>query len=113
MTSQRNALSKKVRFEIFKRDSFTCQYCGDKFSTKNLTLDHVVPVSKDGPKSWTNVVAACRECNQKKANRTPDTARMPLLKEPTVPSWLPTTDLEFRAGNIPHAWIQYLQFKAG
>jgi len=105
-----------VRFcreNVYIRDNFTCQYCGVKHSTKQLTLDHVVPVSKMGPKTWTNVVASCRECNQKKANRTPEGARMPLLKNPNVPSWLPTTEYEFKSGNIPLTWLQYLQFKAG
>lgn len=105
-----------VRFcreNVYIRDNFTCQYCAKRLPSKSLTLDHVVPVSHAGPKSWTNVVSACRECNQRKANRTPKTANMPLLKEPKAPHWLPTADLEIRPGNVPATWIQYLQFKAG
>jgi 5-methylcytosine-specific restriction endonuclease McrA len=104
-----------VRFcreNVYIRDNFTCQYCGDKFSTKQLTLDHVVPASKAGPKNWTNVVAACRPCNQKKGNRTPDSARMPLLTAPKIPSWLPNTEIQTQAGNmIPKTWLEYLRFK--
>lgn len=105
-----------VRFcreNVYIRDEYTCQYCGDCSSPKHLTLDHVVPVSKKGPKSWTNVVTACRDCNQRKANRTPQTARMPLLKDPVIPNWLPSAELEFKAGVAPDSWLQYLQFQAG
>jgi 5-methylcytosine-specific restriction endonuclease McrA len=105
-----------VRFcreNVYIRDNFTCQYCGGKHSPKNLTLDHVIPASKRGPKSWTNVVAACKNCNQKKANHTPQAANMPLLKEPTIPNWLPSPELEMKPGNMPTTWYQYLRFKAG
>jgi len=104
-----------VRFcreNVYIRDNFTCQYCGEKFSQKHLTLDHVVPASKQGPKSWTNVVAACRSCNQKKANRTPEGARMPLLKQPAVPSWLPALEMGFVSTGVPTGWQQYLRFEA-
>jgi 5-methylcytosine-specific restriction endonuclease McrA len=105
-----------VRFcreNVYIRDEYTCQYCGERHTPKNLTLDHVIPASKQGPKSWTNVVTACRECNQRKANRTPQSARMPLLKEPVIPSWLPSPELEFKPGLAPESWLQYLQFQAG
>lgn len=105
-----------VRFcreNVYIRDNFTCQYCGERFSPKHLTLDHVVPASKAGPKSWTNVVAACRECNQRKADRTPEGARMPLLKQPTMPTWLPTIELSHKVSSLPTTWLQYLQFEAG
>ena len=67
-----------VRFcreNIYKRDRYTCQYCEAAFPTRDLTLDHVLPVSKGGLKSWTNIVTACRDCNQKKGNKTPREAR--------------------------------------
>lgn len=105
-----------VRFcreNVYIRDNFTCQYCGIRFHTKHLTLDHVIPASKSGPKSWTNVVAACRCCNQTKANRTPEHAQMPLLKKPEIPTWLPAKELEFHDDHVPTVWRQYLRFKAG
>ena len=105
-----------VRFcreNVYIRDNYTCQYCGERHALKNLTLDHVVPASKNGPKSWTNVVTACRDCNQRKANRTPKTANMPLLTEPAMPHWLPSSDLNLKTGQAPESWIQYLQFQAG
>lgn len=106
-----------VRFcreNVYIRDNFTCQYCASRLPARMLTLDHVVPASHRGLKNWTNVVSACRDCNQRKANRTPTTANMPLLTEPRAPSWLPTLDLEIKADPaVPVNWMQYLRFKAG
>lgn len=105
-----------VRFcreNVYIRDNFTCQYCGVRHSAKTLTLDHVIPASKQGPKNWTNVVTACRSCNQKKANRTPSTAKMPLLTEPIVPHSLPSLELDSENQQLPGSWHQYLQFQAG
>ncbi|MFN7906266.1 MAG: HNH endonuclease [Pseudobdellovibrionaceae bacterium] len=99
------------RENVYIRDEYVCQYCAKKEAIKNLTLDHVVPASKNGALSWTNVVSACRSCNQKKANRTPAQAKMPLLKEPKAPAWLPNND--FRWEGAPEHWMQYLQFKTG
>lgn len=96
------------RENVYLRDDYICQYCGDEFPHRQLTLDHVVPASKQGEKSWTNVVTACRDCNQKKANRTPAQAQMPLLSIPKAPQWLPIIDFEFKRGQIPDNWLQYL-----
>lgn len=104
-----------VRFcreNVYLRDKHCCQYCGKRFSTKQLTLDHVIPASLAGPLSWTNVVAACRMCNQKKSNKTPEKAGMPLLNTPTVPKWLPSTELILKTGQCPQSWLQYLNQKA-
>lgn len=108
--------SRAVRFcreNVYIRDAYTCQYCARKYPVKQLTLDHVVPASHNGPKSWTNVVTACRDCNQKKANRTPRTANMPLLSEPRAPSWLPTLELEIGEDHVPPDWSQYLGLSTG
>lgn len=103
-----------VRFcreNVYIRDQFTCQYCARKFPAKELTIDHVLPASKGGPKNWTNVVTACRCCNQKKANRTPEQAHMPLLKPVKAPSWLPVLEHEVPASTGPSSWKDYLRFK--
>ena len=71
------------RREIFVRDRYTCQYCGR--STHELTLDHVLPRHRGGPHSWENLVSACKQCNHRKAGRTPKEARMHLLREPFRP----------------------------
>jgi len=64
---------------IFKRDRFSCQYCGSK---SQLTLDHVMPKSRGGEDSWNNLVTCCHPCNNKKANRTPEEAGMNLVIPP-------------------------------
>lgn len=69
---------------IFLRDNYSCQYCGAN-NPSNLTLDHVMPQSRGGKNTWENLVCACRDCNFKKANRTPEEAMMPLLREPKQP----------------------------
>lgn len=109
---RQNVAVRFCRENVYIRDNFTCQYCGGRHPLRTLTLDHVVPVSKNGPKSWTNVVTACRDCNQRKGNRTPSGANMPLLKEPVIPHWLPSPDLDAGGQHVPSAWLQYLQFKA-
>lgn len=104
-----------VRFcreNVYIRDRFTCQYCHEIFPAKELTLDHVVPASHGGPKTWTNVVTACRCCNQTKANRTPKTANMPLLREPRAPKWLPTFENEAQKQKFPNSWLEYLRLKS-
>lgn len=64
---------------ILKRDRYTCQYCGAK---SQLTLDHVIPKSRGGEDTWGNLVTSCNPCNNKKANRTPEEAGMPLIAPP-------------------------------
>lgn len=71
------------RREVFLRDRYTCQYCAKK--THELTLDHVLPRHRGGPHSWENVVSACKQCNHRKAGRTPREAHMELLREPFRP----------------------------
>lgn len=104
-----------VRFcreNVYIRDNHSCQYCGHRFPLRELTLDHVLPASQKGEKSWTNVVTACRTCNQRKANRTPEKANMPLLTIPKAPTWLPVVETDIRPGYIPRAWLQYLRLKS-
>jgi len=71
------------RYEVFSRDQYTCQYCGRQ--TKELTLDHVVPRRWGGVHTWENVVSACIPCNRRKGGRSPDEARMRLLRQPRSP----------------------------
>lgn len=99
---------KFCRENVYRRDDYTCQYCGKSHSSKELTLDHVVPASKRGRKDWTNMVTACRSCNHRKANRTPLAAGMPLLSEPKVPNWLPPLERTLRPDSIPELWRPYL-----
>lgn len=76
---KRRAQAGAKRLRIYIRDKFRCQYCGEKFDAKSLTLDHVHPKSRGGNGDSTNLVTACKPCNLRKADRTPNEARMPLL----------------------------------
>lgn len=69
------------RNRIYKRDGYQCVYCG---SHRNLTLDHVIPKSRGGTNEWTNLVTSCQKCNLKKADRTPEEARMKLTQKPVA-----------------------------
>lgn len=66
---KRKSLSKKTRFEVFKRDSFTCQYCGRKAPDVVLEVDHIKPVAKGGDNNITNLVTSCHDCNSGKGAR--------------------------------------------
>jgi 5-methylcytosine-specific restriction endonuclease McrA len=76
---RRREASSMKRLRIFMRDKFRCQYCGDKKRAGELTLDHILPRSRGGDNSPVNVVTACVACNNRKSDRTPAEARMPLL----------------------------------
>jgi len=71
---------------LFIRDRNMCAYCGDVFHPAVLEAEHIFPDSREGKYSWMNLVAACHACNQRKRNRTPEEAGMPLLYLPYVPS---------------------------
>ncbi|MFQ6607531.1 MAG: HNH endonuclease [Fidelibacterota bacterium] len=72
------------RKNVLKRDQHQCQYCGRK--SVPMTLDHVLPKERGGSDSWENLVSCCQECNRKKGNRTPEEAKMPLLRHPKKPN---------------------------
>lgn len=75
------------RQNIISRDGSCCAYCGKVFAIKDLNLDHIVPKSKGGLTSWSNIITSCIKCNSVKANRTPEEAGMPLLFHPKKPDW--------------------------
>ena len=72
--------------KLFARDRDVCAYCGQSLHEEDLTREHIIPLAQHGVDSWMNVVTACRACNHRKSNRTPEQARMPLLYTPYVPS---------------------------
>ena len=94
------------RGAILARDSYTCQYCGAQPGLGRLTLDHVVPQSRGGAWAWTNLATACLACNSAKANRTPEEADMPLLRQPGKPHFVEITLLHGARQNP--AWRPYL-----
>ena len=92
------------RRNVLRRDRYTCQYCGRQGG--ELTVDHVLPRSRGGKSTWENLVAACRACNLKKGDRTPEEAGMRLLRSPKVPrAPLFLSDLK----EIPETWQPYLE----
>ena len=93
-----------TRQNVFKRDDYTCQYCG---THKDLTLDHVIPRSKRGKSSWSNLVTACKRCNARKGDFTPEAAGLRLRKKPVRPSYLDF--LRHNSGLYQEEWGPYLQ----
>ncbi len=83
MVSRPRPQLKLTRREVFRRDNYTCQYCGKK--TSDLTIDHVIPRHLGGRHVWTNVAAACPVCNHRKGGRLPEEANMRLLHKPAEP----------------------------
>ena len=82
------------RRNIFARDNNQCQYCGRKFPTSELSLDHVTPRSQGGQSSWENMVCACVKCNVRKGGRTPKQAHMSLIRKPEKPKRSPMLNLK-------------------
>ncbi len=72
---------------LFRRDAYLCMYCGMRFPSAQLSRDHIRPFSQGGSDSWNNVVSACRRCNNAKASRTPEQAKMELLAVPFTPTY--------------------------
>lgn len=91
---------------VLARDRFTCQYCGTSPGRSLLTIDHVVPRSRGGPKRWENLVAACARCNRRKGGRLPDEAGMRLLSKPQSPRFVALAFVGESTG--PDVWRKYL-----
>jgi 5-methylcytosine-specific restriction endonuclease McrA len=89
-----------TRRAVFARDGWVCQYCGSPAEN----VDHVVPRSLGGPHSWENVVAACRRCNSKKENRSPQEAGLRLRSAP----FAPRDGLRLSLGRVEPEWEPYL-----
>lgn len=92
-----------TRQNVFKRDGFECQYCG---THKDLTLDHIVPSSKGGLHTWTNLVTACKRCNARKGDFTPEEVGMTLRHKPLKPSY--ATFLRDHSNGHEGEWEEYL-----
>ena len=95
-----------TRQNIYRRDGHRCAYCG---TSESLTLDHVMPKSRGGASSWDNWVTACKTCNAKKGDYTPEEAGMPLRKKPFKPSFI--MFLKDLSGTPEEDWLPYLSHK--
>jgi 5-methylcytosine-specific restriction endonuclease McrA len=95
------------RRNIFARDANTCQYCGKRYPTAELSLDHVIPRSLGGESSWSNIVCSCMKCNVRKGGRTPKLANMTLIRRPVKPRRNPL--LHVHLGHQRYkSWKQFL-----
>ena len=94
------------RRNLFARDKSHCQYCGKRYSTAELSLDHVIPRSIGGKTTWENIVCACMKCNVKKGGKTPKQARMTLIKKPVKPKH--NSLLHIHLGHRYRSWKQFL-----
>lgn len=100
---------KFTRRNIYEHYGHRCCYCGGKFGTQDLNLDHVVPKSRGGDTSWANIVTSCIPCNLRKANRTPLEAGLPLLVKPSRPKWKGRVSLVFRSGvRVRQSWQRFI-----
>jgi len=100
-----------VRFSrqnIYARDRYKCQYCGETCPSEELTYDHITPKSRGGKTEWENIVTCCVECNREKGGRTPKEARMTLIRKPIRPSWVPAIRITIGFKEVPKSWRDYL-----
>jgi 5-methylcytosine-specific restriction endonuclease McrA len=95
------------RRNLFARDGNRCQYCGKKFPTSELSLDHVIPRSAGGASNWENIVCACTKCNAKKGGMTPEQAHMKLIQRPVKPKRNPVIHLHLNHDRYK-SWKQFL-----
>lgn len=101
------------RSAVMKRDAYQCIYCGIQIGERqygrilqknDFTLDHIIPRSRNGRNTWGNTACACFRCNQRKADRTPHEAGMPMRWEPKIPR----VNYVVAVGEVPDAWKVYL-----
>lgn len=97
------------RINVLTRDNFQCQYCGNRFPRRQLNYDHVLPRNQGGKTVWTNIVTACVPCNSRKGGRTPEQAKMKLLKVPVRPTHLPLQMPAVPIRQVPESWRFWLQ----
>jgi 5-methylcytosine-specific restriction endonuclease McrA len=95
------------RRNIFARDNNQCQFCGKRFPTNELSLDHVVPRSQGGQSTWENIVCACIDCNVRKGGRTPKQAHMSLIRKPDKPKRSPLLNLKLTSKKY-QSWRTFL-----
>ncbi len=110
LTKARVPTSNKVRFSrtnVFLRDAFRCQYCGDQRPASELNYDHVQPRFRGGKTVWENIVTSCYACNDRKGSRTPAEAGMALLRQPVKPKTLPLPAVIRPGSMVPEVWRDY------
>lgn len=94
------------RKNLYRRDNYTCQYCGVRMPTEELSIDHVIPKSRGGKTAWENCVLACIRCNTKKANKTLREVGFQLISKPEKPRWSPFEEVGRR--ERPTSWEKFI-----
>jgi 5-methylcytosine-specific restriction endonuclease McrA len=100
--------TKFSRKNIFLRDDYTCQYCGERFDPKDLTCDHIVPKSRGGINEWSNIVTSCTRCNLRKGDKLPDEVDMYPKKRPARPNGFYMLMLHVGVRVFPEHWKDYI-----
>jgi 5-methylcytosine-specific restriction endonuclease McrA len=101
--------AKSVNFSrrnLYRRDKYACQYCGDRPGQQELSIDHVIPRSRGGTSTWENCVLACMRCNRRKGSRLPHEAGLVQRSDPAKPDWTPT--LEIPVGRLRRSWERFV-----
>ncbi len=94
------------RKNLYRRDLYTCQYCGAKPAIQDLSIDHVIPRSRRGKSNWENCVLACLRCNRRKANRTLKESGLKLHRQPKEPRWSPFVTIPLAQRRT--SWEQFI-----
>ena len=100
-----------TRRNVYARDGNACQYCGKRLATRQLTIDHVIPRSRGGTESWSNLATACMPCNTRKGGRTPQSAGMQLILKPKEPRRNPLILLQLQSPKYD-SWRAFLSESA-
>lgn len=108
-TAPRKKQSKFSRVNVYTRDAYRCQYCGNAFKGSQLTYDHVVPRARGGQTTWDNIVTCCKPCNDRKADKTCEEAGMFPIKRPVRPTALPLTPPSIDEDAVPAEWQPFIQ----
>jgi len=87
---------------VFRRDNYTCAYCGKRKKVEDLSIDHIIPRSRKGGTNWFNCVTSCFSCNNKKGSQTAVEANMKLHFKPRVPKWSPV--IHVKNDSRPESW---------
>lgn len=102
---------KLTKEHIYARDQFICQYCHKGLKFGDLTLDHVLPQSRGGKYKWSNLVTCCSPCNNEKGALTPEEAKMPLLRQPVAPKWMPSVLVNaIKSKKVPEQWSGWIRW---